>query len=75
MFRERKQQITFTAYLCNDEVVEGVCLRYDEVFFHVHELVGSHGSQLGEVGPQNLECLLEEVVDGLRMMWQSFLAA
>jgi hypothetical protein len=36
-------------YLGDDEVVEGIGLRQDEVLFDVHQLIGSHCSQLGKI--------------------------
>ena len=52
-------------HLGDDEVVEGVVVRDDEVLLDVHELVAGDGPQLGELLPQRLQAARQELVDGV----------
>jgi len=46
---EAEQRSTFTPGLSHDEIVERIMMRYDEILFHVHQLIRSDVLQLVEV--------------------------
>lgn len=58
-------QQSYLPHLIDDEVIEGVVVRYNEILFNVHEVVGGGGTQFVELFAQLLQGALKELVDAV----------